>query len=110
MPIVAISASNDPDLILRSLRQGASEFLFQPFTVEQVGTALDRLARIKLDANLSISETGHRLLRYARQGSHCGAHLLWRVTWPHPLHKLNFGGENPRWPIWIRPAGRSPSL
>src|SRR2546429_74225 len=30
MPVVAISGGNDPDVILRSLRQGASEFLFQP--------------------------------------------------------------------------------
>src|SRR6058998_1514166 len=43
MPVVAIDKSNDPDVILRSLRQGASEFLYQPFAVEQVGAALDRL-------------------------------------------------------------------
>src|SRR5437868_11318349 len=32
IPIVAVHSSNDPDLILRCLRQGAGEFLFQPFT------------------------------------------------------------------------------
>src|SRR5262249_50692992 len=47
MPVVAISGGNDPDVILRSLRQGASEFLFQPFAVEQVGAALERLMRGK---------------------------------------------------------------
>src|SRR5712672_16883 len=45
MPVVAIDKGNDPDVILRSLRQGASEFLFQPFVIEQVGAALDRLIR-----------------------------------------------------------------
>jgi len=34
IPVIAISAGNDPDIILRSLRQGASEFLFQPFAIE----------------------------------------------------------------------------
>src|SRR5215471_7061782 len=47
LPVVAISGGNDPDVILRSLRQGASEFLFQPFAIEQVGAALERLSRSK---------------------------------------------------------------
>src|SRR5438132_1110672 len=58
MPVVAIDKGNDPDVILRSLRQGASEFLFQPFSLEQVGTALDRLKRIKLNANVQSRELG----------------------------------------------------
>ena len=58
MPIVAISKGNDPDLILRSLRQGASEFLFQPFAIDQIGAALDRLARIRLDANNQARDLG----------------------------------------------------
>jgi pilus assembly protein CpaE len=58
MPIVAVSKGNDPDLILRSLRQGASEFLFQPFAIEQIGAALDRLARIRLDANIQSRDLG----------------------------------------------------
>src|SRR5271165_835912 len=87
MPIVAISASNDPDLILRSLRQGASEFLFQPFTVEQVGTALDRLARIKLDANLQSRELGTVYCVMPGKGA-CGATTL-ACNLAFPLHKLN---------------------
>ena len=58
IPVVAISRDNDPDLILRSLRQGSSEFLFQPFAIEQIGAALDRLARIRLDANIQSRELG----------------------------------------------------
>ena len=56
--MVAIDKGNDPDVILRSLRQGASEFLFQPFVLEQVGAALDRLKRNKLDANVQSRELG----------------------------------------------------
>src|SRR5258708_5890870 len=58
MPVVAIDKGNDRDVILRSLRQGASEFLFQPFVIEQVGAALDRLKRLKLDANIQNRELG----------------------------------------------------
>ena len=58
IPVVAIDKGNDPDVILRSLRQGASEFLFQPFVLEQVGAALDRLKRNKLDANVQSRELG----------------------------------------------------
>ena len=75
MPIVAVSRHNDPDLILRSLRQGASEFLFQPFAVEQVGTALDRLARIKLDANIQSRELGRVYCIMPGKGA-CGATTL----------------------------------
>jgi pilus assembly protein CpaE len=75
MPVVAISASTDPDLILRSLRQGASEFLFQPFAIDQVGAALDRLARIKLAANIQSSDMGKVYCIMPGKGA-CGATTL----------------------------------
>src|SRR5260370_12930357 len=75
MPVVAISASTDPDLILRSLRQGASEFLFQPFAIEQVGAALDRLARIKLAANIQSSDLGKVYCIIPGKGA-CGATMV----------------------------------
>src|SRR5450755_3794656 len=34
LPIVGVLSSNDPELVLRCLRQGASDFLMQPFTIE----------------------------------------------------------------------------
>jgi pilus assembly protein CpaE len=46
LPVIAVHATNDPDLILRCMRQGASEFLFQPFTSEQLSLSLERLARM----------------------------------------------------------------
>lgn len=43
--VVALLAANDPDLIMRCLRQGASEFLVRPFTPDQLEAALQKLAR-----------------------------------------------------------------
>jgi pilus assembly protein CpaE len=47
IPIIAVMADNDPDLILRCLRQGTSEFLLQPFTNEQVEASLRKLAKLQ---------------------------------------------------------------
>ncbi|MGD0436799.1 MAG: response regulator, partial [Bryobacteraceae bacterium] len=44
LPIVAVLSNDNPELVLRCLRQGASDFLTQPFTVEQVETALRKIA------------------------------------------------------------------
>jgi pilus assembly protein CpaE len=45
VPLFALLRANDPDLILQCLRQGASEFLIQPFTTEQLQAALAKLSR-----------------------------------------------------------------
>lgn len=47
VPVFALLPSNDPDLILQCLRQGASEFLIQPFTVEHFRAALAKISRFK---------------------------------------------------------------
>lgn len=47
MPIVAVMSGNDPDLILKCLRQGTSEFLLQPFSDDQVIAALEKLNRLQ---------------------------------------------------------------
>jgi pilus assembly protein CpaE len=46
LPIVAVLPSNDPELVLGCLRQGASDFLIAPFTSEQVEGALQKMARL----------------------------------------------------------------
>jgi pilus assembly protein CpaE len=51
LPIIALLAGNDPQLILRCLRQGATEFLLQPFTEEQVGEALRKIAKTNVANN-----------------------------------------------------------
>src|SRR5207249_1420574 len=72
IPVVAISGGNDPDIILRSLRQGASEFLFQPFAIEQVGAALDRLHRLKGDSTRPSGDLGKVYCVVPGKGA-CGA-------------------------------------
>jgi pilus assembly protein CpaE len=47
LPIIVVLANNDPELVLRSLRQGASDFLIPPFTSEQVEGALQKIARLQ---------------------------------------------------------------
>ena len=53
VPVVVILSGNDPDLILRCLRTGASEFLLQPITADQVQPVLARLVMRKGDSALS---------------------------------------------------------
>jgi pilus assembly protein CpaE len=50
--IVAVLPSSDPSQVLRCLRQGASEFLLTPFTADQVGAALQKIARLLPDQAL----------------------------------------------------------
>src|SRR5580698_1068418 len=47
LPIIVVLASNDPELVLRCLRQGASDFLIPPFTSDQVEGALQKIARLQ---------------------------------------------------------------
>jgi pilus assembly protein CpaE len=42
VPVVAVLPKDDPDLILRCLRQGAAEFLLRPVTAEQFHAAIAR--------------------------------------------------------------------
>jgi len=46
MPVVALSARKDADLILRCLHRGAGEFVAEP-TAQQFRLALDRLGRLR---------------------------------------------------------------
>ena len=45
--VLALLSGNDPDLMLRCLRSGATDFLIQPFTGEQLDSALAKLARLQ---------------------------------------------------------------
>lgn len=47
LPIIVVLANNDPELVLRCLRQGASDFLIPPFTPDQVEAALQKVARLR---------------------------------------------------------------
>jgi response regulator of citrate/malate metabolism len=43
--VVVLDKANDSDLILRCLRPGAAEFLYPPFSTDQLRQALARLGR-----------------------------------------------------------------
>ncbi|MEO8128290.1 MAG: AAA family ATPase [Bryobacteraceae bacterium] len=45
LPVVALLPGNNPDLILRCLRQGAADFLIRPFTSDQIDSAVEKVAR-----------------------------------------------------------------
>ncbi len=45
LPMVALLPGNNPDLILRCLRQGAADFLIRPFTSDQIDAAVEKVAR-----------------------------------------------------------------
>jgi len=47
LPIVAVLAKNDPAMGLRCLRHGASDFLIQPFTSDQVEATLQKMTRLQ---------------------------------------------------------------
>jgi len=47
LPIIVVLSSNDPEQVLRCLRQGASDFLIPPFTSDQVEGALQKIARLQ---------------------------------------------------------------
>ena len=47
LPIIVLLGSNDPELVLRSLRHGASDFLIHPFVAEHVEAALQKISRLQ---------------------------------------------------------------
>jgi pilus assembly protein CpaE len=70
--IVAVLAGNDPDLILRCLRQGASEFLASPFTDEQFLHVLERISQLQ-PSSLGPDKSSARVIAiFAAKGA-CGA-------------------------------------
>jgi pilus assembly protein CpaE len=46
IPVIAVLTGDDSNLILRCLRQGATEFLVQPFTQEQLDAAMAKVTRL----------------------------------------------------------------
>ena len=73
LPIIVVLPSNDPELVLRCLRQGASDFLIPPFTADQVEGALQKVARLK--PNLSASGAGKVYCIMPAKGG-CGASTI----------------------------------
>ncbi len=70
--IVVLLSSNDPDLILRSLRTGGSEFLVAPFNDEQLQGVIERLARLQPGSSAVRQDLGKVYCIMPAKGA-CGA-------------------------------------
>lgn len=70
--VLALLAGNDPDLILRCLRAGASDFLIQPFTADQFEAALAKAARAQPSAETAGKEPAKIFAVMPAKGA-CGA-------------------------------------
>ena len=46
LPVLALLAADNPDLVLQCLRQGATDFLIRPFTTDQLDACIEKVARI----------------------------------------------------------------
>src|SRR5262249_24937314 len=66
---------NDSEAILRSLRAGATEFLYAPFDIEMQRQALSRINRLRKPAARSDSERG-RLVVFSSSKPGSGASTL----------------------------------
>jgi pilus assembly protein CpaE len=69
---VAVLSGNDPDLILRCLRQGANEFLIRPVTADQLRTALDRVLGLR-PSGTTLQGTGAKIIAVVPAKGACGA-------------------------------------
>src|SRR5713226_4071046 len=56
--VVGLHTNNHSEAILRSLRSGATEFLYAPFDIEMQRQALGRILRLRKPARRSESERG----------------------------------------------------
>jgi len=70
--IVVLLSGNDPDVILRCLRQGAGEFLIRPFTADQLKSALEKLSRLQPAGGHSQESAGRLYCVMPGKGA-CGA-------------------------------------
>jgi pilus assembly protein CpaE len=66
--IVAVSSSNDPDLLLRAMRSGFSEFLCNPFDEEELSGLLRRLDRRWSETVTELQNTGKILSFFGAKG------------------------------------------
>src|SRR5579883_1650798 len=68
----ALLAGNDPDLILRCLRAGAIDFLIQPFSADQLESAMAKLSRLQPAGDLPGKEPAKVFAVMPAKGA-CGA-------------------------------------
>jgi pilus assembly protein CpaE len=73
--VVGLHTHNDSDAILRSLRAGATEFLYAPFDIEMQRQALGRIARLRKPPSHAKTERG-RLVVFSSSKPGSGASTL----------------------------------
>ncbi len=71
LPLVALLPGNDPETILRCVRQGASEFLIQPFTEDQFRQMVERVQK-KISVGKGDGSQGRLYCLMPAKGA-CGA-------------------------------------
>ena len=69
--VLALLPGNDPDLMLRCLRAGAADFLLEPFTPDQLDTALAKIARMQPASDKGADNT--RIIAVMPAKGACGA-------------------------------------
>lgn len=73
--VVGLHSRNDSEAILRSLRAGATEFLYAPFDIEMQRQALGRIARLRKPPKQAENERG-RLVVFSSAKPGSGASTL----------------------------------
>jgi pilus assembly protein CpaE len=73
--VIGLHTHNDSEAILRSLRAGATEFLYAPFDVEMQRQALSRISRLRKPNSQSKAERG-RLIVFTNSKPGSGASTL----------------------------------
>lgn len=70
--VIGLLGGNEPDVILRCLRGGAIDFMIQPFSPDQMDSALAKLARLQPSADPSGKEPAKIFVVMPAKGA-CGA-------------------------------------
>jgi pilus assembly protein CpaE len=73
--VVALFQKDNPDFLLRCLRQGATDFLLQPFTPEHLADALGKVAKLQPNDGSSQKEPARVYAVIPAKGA-CGATTL----------------------------------
>lgn len=85
--VVGLHFQNDSEAILRSLRAGATEFLYSPFEVDMQKQVLGRIMRLRKPASRTETERG-RLVVFSSSKPGSGASTLACQT-AFALHKIS---------------------
>ncbi|MGH9674703.1 MAG: hypothetical protein ACRD44_16105 [Bryobacteraceae bacterium] len=75
LQIIVLLSANEPDLILGCLRQGAAEFLLDPFTGDQMRPVLERLSQLG-PSGAAASRNGARIYCVMPVKGACGASTI----------------------------------